>query len=281
MPKSDPKPAISVITVTRQRLDILKRKLETLKAQSLPPEQFELVLCVNGDPDTLRVVKDWQTPFALELLSFEKNMGSAKARNVCVARARAPLLYLSDDDALLNPDTLQKHLEFHQNNETCVVVGGVDWEYEGELEPMRPQRVNYWNLHAVNTSLPKEVFTAAGGFPEWLTTYGFEDILLGYALAKRGVPLVALPEVAVRHLGANPMRGLQPDKAHSAGQNAVRIVQKYPELAFRLGVHPFLLLLKRIALRSPLSVIWKSLNEGSFRYERAYLEGALEEKRHV
>ena len=146
---------------------------------------------------------------------------------------------------------------------------------------MRPKRVRYWNLHAVNTSLPKEALEAAGGFPEWLTTYGFEDILLGYALDKRGVPLVALPEVAVRHVGANPMRGLQPEKARSAGRNAVRIVRKHPELALRLGVHPLLLRLKQLGLSFPLGLVWKRLNEGSFRYERAYLEGALEEKNYV
>jgi hypothetical protein len=76
------------------------------------------------------------------------------------------------------------------------------------------------------------------------------------------------------------MRGLAPEKAHSAGRNAARIIRRYPQLAFRLGVHPLSLLLKRLALAFPIGYLWKTINAGSYTYERAYLEGALEEKRH-
>ena len=274
--------SLSVITVTFGRLAVLRRKLESLQAQTLEPKKFELVLCVNGDPETLATLEDLTLPFALTLVTFPETVGSARARNACVNKARGDLLYLSDDDALLHPDTLQSHLTFHQSqSEPCVAVGGVEWEHEGEVETMRPARVNYWNLHGINSSLPKVAFEAVGGFPEWLTGYGLEDVLLGYSLTKEGYKLVALPEASVRHLGANPMRGLQPDKARSAGRNAVQVVRRYPELALRLGVHPLLLGVKRLALSPPLGTLWKRFDEGSFRYERAYLQGALEERRTV
>ena len=272
--------SLSIITVTFGRLAVLRRKLESLKAQTLALEHFELVLCVNGDLETLEFIENLSLPFALTLVTFPETVGSARARNACVRKARGDLLYLSDDDALLRPETLERHLAFHQSqNEPCVAVGGVDWEHEGEVETMRPARVNYWNLHGINSSLPKSAFEAVGGFPEWLTGYGLEDVMLGYALKKKGYKLVALPEASVRHLGANPMRGLQPDKARSAGRNAVQVVKRYPELAFRLGVHPLLLGVKRFALSPLVGTLWKTLDEGSFHYERAYLQGALEEKR--
>ena len=267
---------LSVITVTFGRLGLLLRKLGTLKAQTLAPEHFELVLCVNGDAETLAALENIELPFPLIVVPFAETTGSARARNVCAERARADLLYFSDDDALLRPDTLQKHLEFHQSHRSSVAVGGVDWEHNGEVENMRPRRVNYWNLHGINTSLPAEAFEAVGGFPEWVTSYGLEDVLLGYELVKRGYQLIAL-EASVRHVGANPMRGLQPEKAYSAGRNAVQIVRRYPELAYRLGVHPLSLGLKRLALTPPLSLLWQAVDKSSFRYERAYLKGALEE----
>ena len=274
------RPKLSVITVTFGRLAVLRRKLESLTAQTLAPERFELVLCVNDDPETLTVLQDLTLPFALMLVPFSERSGSAQARNACVRKARADLLYLSDDDALLHPDTLERHLNFHQaQTEATVAVGGVDWEQDGAVEAMRPARVNYWNLHGINTSLPKAAFEAVGGFPEWLTGYGLEDVLLGYALTKKGYKLVSLLDASVRHLGANPMRGLQPDKARSAGRNAVRVVKRYPELAFRLGVHPLLLGIKQLAFSPPLGTLWKRFDEGSFHYERAYLQGALEERR--
>ena len=272
---------LSVITVTFGRTALLLRKLGTLKAQTVAPECFELVLCVNGDDETLAALEQVDVPFMLNVIPFPETTGSARARNVCAERARGEVLYFSDDDALLQLNTLEKHLEFHRTHRLSVAVGGVDWEHGGRVEKMRPRRVNYWNLHGINTSMPASAFRAVGGFPETLTNYGLEDVLLGYALVKQAYRLVALPEASVRHIGANPMRGLQPEKARSAGRNAVRVVEHYPELAFRLGVHPLSLALKRLALAPPLSLLWQAVNKGSFRYERAYLKGALEEKHHV
>ncbi len=269
---------LSVITVTFGRLQTLLKKLESLKAQTLSPERFEMVLCVNGDAETLEALENIALPFALIVIPFQETTGSAPARNACVERASAGLLYFSDDDALLRPDTLKKHLEFQKTHSSSVAVGGVDWEYGDQVEKMRPRRVNYWNLHGINTSLSASAFKTVGGFPEWVTGYGLEDVLFGYELAKAGFDLVALPDASVRHLGANPTRGLQLEKARSAGRNAVQIVKRYPELAFRLGVHPLSLGLKRLALSPPLSLLWQAVDKGSFRYERAYFQGALEEK---
>lgn len=274
-------PEISVITVTYKRRDLLLQKLESLKAQTLEFERFELVLCVNGCEATLEALQNVELPFAFTLISFAENRGSALGRNACVAQARGKLLYFSDDDVLLLPETLAKHLEFHAAQATPVVaIAAVDWETENGLEQMRPAKVNYWNVHGINTSMPKLAFDAAGGFPDWLTGYGHEDVLLGYRLKQKGYAFVALPELTVRHIGANPMRGLQPEKAHSAGRNAVQIVQRYPELAFRLGVHPLAIFVKRLAFAFPIGYLWKTIHQGSYVYERAYLGGALEEKHH-
>ena len=61
----------------------------------------------------------------------------------------------------------------------------------------------------------------------------------------------------------------------------MKIASYYPELALRLGVDPRVLGLKKLALYGPLGYLWKLLRQDSFRYERAYLEGALEEKHRV
>ncbi len=262
---------LSVITVTFGRLGVLRQKLESLGSQTLRKDAFELVLCINADPETLRAVSALTPPFALELIGFERRQGASVARNACAKRASGSLLYFSDDDAILQGDTLERHLAFHKDQAREVAaVGGVDWEHGGRVERMRPRRVGYWNLHGVNTSLPKSVFERAGGFPEWLEGYGLEDVLLGYALETLGVPLKALPEAPVRHLGANPMWGSQPDKAVSAGRNAARVLERHPELAFRLGLHPLLLALKRLYL--PLLRRVSPRFEGDWLYTQSALE---------
>lgn len=272
---------ISVITVTHNRLGLMRRKLESMLSQSLNPELFEWIVCINGCTDeTLQVFQALNLPFCLKLIVHNQQQSPSVARNACAKGAKGRTLYLSDDDCSLAPDTLEQHLK-RQQQQACVAIGGISFESEEGVEHWRPRRVNYWNLNGANTSLPREAFEAVGGFETSLEGYGGEDLLLGYALKAQNVPFVALPQVSVRHLGVNPMHGQDAAKARSAGRNAVRIARQHPELAFRLGVNKSLLALKRLLLNPPLAWVWQRLGGRSYQYERHYLAGALEEINHV
>ncbi|MBS3933791.1 MAG: glycosyltransferase [Truepera sp.] len=270
---------LSVITVTRNRPQLLAQKLASLAAQTLPPDRFELVICVNGcEQGSLELLNGVDTPFSMKVLSFATNEGAAKARNACAKQAQGEAIYLSDDDCLLFPDTLAQHLAA-QRLAPVVAVGAIYFEHDGASRVWRPGRVGYWNVNGANTSLPRVSFEAVGGFDESLSGYGGEDILLGYRLKQAGLGFMALPEARVRHLGPDPQRSGDRDKARMAGKNAVKIVARHPNLAFRLGVHPLSLWAKRVLLAPPLGLVWQRLDSVSYTYERAYLAGALEEKR--
>lgn len=266
--------------MTRGRHALLLRKLDSLLAQTLAPEHFEWIVCVNGaDAGSLRALEAATPPFSLEVTECAVPISISAARNLCAARARAPTLYLSDDDCLLEPDTLARHLGAQQRS-PCVAVGSISFEHQGRARLWRPRKVHYWNVNGANTSLPRAAFAALGGFDERLRGYGGEDVLLGYRLAARGLPVVALPAARVRHLGPDPMRSGDANKAFQAGRNAVRIARLEPGLAWRLGVHGMLLALKQLAVLPPLGWLWRKVDEASYTYERAYLAGAREERRH-
>jgi glycosyltransferase involved in cell wall biosynthesis len=271
-------PEISIITATYNRCDLLLKKLESLRQQTLSPERFEWILCINGSTDnTLKEFQNLQTPFHLKIIDFKTNQGISKGRNACVQEAQGAILYFSDDDCILQKDTLEKHLAVQQ--EACVAIGGIRFESE-TVSMWQPQKVDYWNLNGANSSLPKKAFKQAQGFDERLHGYGGEDLLLGYLLKRQGLVFEALDSY-VTHVGPNPMQGQDLSKAKSAGKNARKISSFYPELAFRLGVHPQLIALKKLSLYGPIGYLWKHLHQDSFRYERAYLEGALEGNKHV
>jgi GT2 family glycosyltransferase len=271
---------LSVITVTRNRPQIVAQKLTSLAAQTLPPDRFELVICVNGcEQGSLELLRSAETPFSTTVLSFAVNEGAAKARNACAKQAQGETIYLSDDDCLLFPDTLARHLAA-QRQAPGVAVGAIRFEHDGASRVWRPGRVGYWNVNGANTSLPRRAFEAVGGFDESLSGYGGEDILLGYRLKQAGLSFMALPEAPVRHLGPDPQRSGDLVKAQSAGKSAVKIAAQHPELALRLGVHPLPILAKRALLAPPLGLVWQRLDSASYAYERAYLMGALEEKAH-
>jgi GT2 family glycosyltransferase len=266
--------ALSVLTVTYNRRDLLAQKLEALAAQTLLPEQFELVVGVNGATDgTLTMLQAARMPYRLTVLNFEASLSIAAARNACAAASGGAVFYFSDDDCLPGSETLAKHLAAQAV--PCVAVGGLEFVHGEQVERWTPKRVGFWNLNGANVSVPAAAFRAVGGFDETLSGYGGEDVLLGYALHRHGLPFVALPNAGARHLGPNPVRSGNLQKAHSAGRNAARIARQHPELAYRLGVHRALLALKTVALKP--RALWHVLAPDRYAYERAYLDGALSE----
>ena len=265
---------LSVITVTHNRAPLLRRKLVALAQQTLLPEQFELVVLENSCTDeTTALLEKTQTPYRLRIEKSEVLLSPAEARNRCVAAAVGRVLYFSDDDCLPAPETLQRHLLAQAK--ACVAVGGLEFVSATGTETWQPKRINFWNLNGANTSVPAAAFHRVGGFDASLSGYGGEDVALGYAL--RELPFVALPDAAAQHLGPNPARSGDLAKAYSAGRNAQRLAERYPALAYRLGVHQALLGLKRFALLGPPRHLWRL--SPHYHYERAYLLGALEEKR--
>ena len=266
---------LSVITVTHNRAALLRQKLAALERQSLPAEKFEVVVLVNGCTDeTATLLETVKTPYRLCVQLSGEQLSPACARNLCAASARGRVLYFSDDDCLPAPETLQQHLSAQAR--PCVAVGGLEFVSTHSAEWWQPRRARFWNLNGANTSVPAAAFRQVGGFDASLSGYGGEDVALGYAL--KALPFVALPNAPAQHLGPNPVRSRDLNKAYSAGRNARRLAQRYPALAYRLGVHRALLVFKRFALLGPLRGVWRRLAPELYVYERAYLLGALEEK---
>lgn len=264
------------------RPQLLEAKLALLYNQTLAPPRFEWCVCINGGTgsDVRRVqrVLDAKTPFVIKVTVNEDNLPIAQARNQCAAQAAGTVLLLSDDDCLLTPDVLEHHLTA-QNTQAAVYVGSI--LFQGDvLERFKPRRVGYGNVNGANTSFPKAAFDAVGGFSE-LPGYGGEDILLGYKLKRQGLAFKPLAAATITHVGANPVRSGDANKARSAGRNAVIMARWYPDMRVRLGVHPLLLRVKHWLfmhiLARPLQTLWRRLDAPSYDYERAYFAGAWEE----
>lgn len=261
---------LSIITVTHNRRALLERKLETLKVQSLAPDLFEWIVCLNGDSEGAGdMLRASEAVFKVRTLEFSTQQGSSVARNACAKKASGEVLYFSDDDCLLEEGVLEAHLNTQQER-PCVAIGGVQFKADS-VNVWQPAKVNYWNTNGANTSVPKEAFDQLGGFDDRLQGYGGEDLLLGYGLKKRGLPFVSLPAAYVTHLGPDPMQGHDLEKVRSAGRNAAVIARYYPQLSFRLGVHPGFLTLKR-ALLPLLKPLFGSRVAGELTYSQAAWE---------
>jgi glycosyltransferase involved in cell wall biosynthesis len=268
---------LSVITVTHNRCALLQQKLAALAAQTLAPERFELVVLVNACTDgTLRLLEGAATPYRVRVLVSGHKLSPACARNLCAQAAAGDTLYFSDDDCLPAPETLAKHLAAQE--QVAWAIGGLEFIADGRHEFWRPLRVDFWNLNGANTSVPADYFRTVGGFDETLCGVRRRRCRARVCQLKH-LPFVALPDALAQHLGPNPRHSGNLEKARSAGCNAQRLAGRYPSLAYRLGVHWGLLPLKRFVLLGPLRHLWRLLAPQLYTYERAYLLGALEEKR--
>src|SRR5271154_2574199 len=98
---------ISVIICTHNpRPDYLRRVLDALKAQTLPKEQWELLLIDNASNEPLETVWDlsWH-PHSRHVREDELGLTPARLRGI--KEATGGLLVFADDDNVLDPDYLQ------------------------------------------------------------------------------------------------------------------------------------------------------------------------------
>ena len=127
---------LSVIICTHNPCeDYLERTLLALKAQTLPKEQWHLLLIDNASKKPL--AEDWDLswhPYPRHIR--EEELGLTPARLRGIKESTGGILVFVDDDNLLNPDYLANAARIGLDHPHIGVWGG---ELEGEFEGGLPQ----------------------------------------------------------------------------------------------------------------------------------------------
>ncbi len=124
---------VSIIVPTFRRPEILKETLGVLTNLDFPKDAYEIIVVDDGSADsTSEVVKDFQKKLPRLTYHFQENSGVAKARNEGVRVAQGDVLIFNDDDILIEPDNIRKHLRHLSEFGNCLVCG--HWEFTPELE---------------------------------------------------------------------------------------------------------------------------------------------------
>lgn len=126
------KPKISVIVCTYNRAKKLGPCLTALQNQSLPQDDYEIIVVNDGSKDdTLKVLKDYN----LRIVTNNPNQGLAQSRNNGVKAARADILAFTDDDCISDKNWLESLLGAY-DDQTVDAVGG----------KIVPYQTNHWLL---------------------------------------------------------------------------------------------------------------------------------------
>lgn len=244
---------VSVLIPTHQRRECLRRALRSLASQSVPGEEYEVVVCVDRSSDgTDELLAALRMPYRL-LVTRSERPGRASACNAALARASGEVVILLDDDMQPAPQFVERHRAWHPPGSRVCVMGAVPVL----LDRASPHAARYiaakFAAHMARIALPEHVFVPRDfysgnaslrtevlreleGYDESFGAYGNEDVELGVRLRAAGVEL-RFDEAALAHQEfGKSLRELCAD-TREKGATTVRLARTHPSVfgALRLA----------------------------------------------
>jgi GT2 family glycosyltransferase len=215
-------PLISVVTATRNRVELLMRTLDSLTRQEgVTADDFEAVVVVDGSHDnTSETLRRTYFPFRLTVIE-QARTGVAVARNTGWRLTKADVVLFLDDDIIARPQLLAEHLKLHRIQPDSIVLGRFSpdtsvrrtaWTRYDELAQEkkysalgRTEAPSGIRLYTGNVSMPRSALEAAGGFDSTLPRN--EDVDLGLRLQDLGYRFIYAPAAEGIHCGYRDFEG--------------------------------------------------------------------------
>jgi GT2 family glycosyltransferase/glycosyltransferase involved in cell wall biosynthesis len=244
---------LSVVIPTYNRKAMLLKCLRALAAQTIRPQEFEVVVADDGSTDgTGEMLESERFPFAVKYFR-QQNQGPGMARNEGVRRADGELVLFIGDDIIADERLLEEHLIAHaaRSDPGAAVLGHIDWVKElprtavmdfvcGESSLQFAYafiptlaRLDYRFFYTSNVSVRRQflVDAAAAGvaFDPDFRYAAFEDSEFAYRLEKRGLELRYAPKALAYHEHWMDVDNFARREVR-AGQMAVVFYRKHPQM---------------------------------------------------
>ncbi len=236
---------ISVVIPTYQRCAAVHRALRALAQQTLPPDQYEVIVSIDGSEDgTREMVAQFSAPYPLRA-HWQPNRGRAAACNAGIRLAEGSLVILLDDDMEPVPGFLDAHQRAHQPGSRLGVMGAVPIAIDPATPPVAAYIGRKFNQHleklaqagqpltlrdfySGNFSIRRDVLLEVGGYDEAFRVYGNEDLELSLRLTRAGVRLVYSAAALARQHYTKGFAGLARDNI-AKGRTAVLLASKHAD----------------------------------------------------
>ncbi len=199
-------PRLSVIIPVYNAESTFRDTLDSLFASRF--KDFEVILVDDASTDrSMEIARDYDC----RVLSMERNSGPSAARNRGAREARGEILFFTDSDVIVMPDTIEKILSVFDGSPGCSALIGsytIDtpckdffstfknlvhhWTHQNSLDIA----ITFW---AGCGAIRKEAFLSVKGFNEEYKTACIEDIELGYRLTAAGHKILLVKNILVTH----------------------------------------------------------------------------------
>lgn len=180
--------------------------LESLLAQTVPKEQYEVIVVDDGSTDrTSEIARRYDVRYF-----FQNNRGPATARNHGARVARGHIILFTDSDCVPASNWIEEMTMPFTDPDVSAVKGSYRTQQrelvarfaQQEFEDRYDMLLKHSHIDMVDSysaAFRKEVFTTAGGFDESFPKANNEDTELSYRLASRGYKMIFKPSAIVYH----------------------------------------------------------------------------------
>lgn len=267
-------PTLSVVIPFLNNSTFLKMVIECILGQTLSKESFELIIVNDGAIESLELLvhslieraPDLSLTYViyprerLGVVDAEFLYRAGASRNVGAQYARGDFLLFLDSDILTPPDLFKnilnellffdvvqcprRHISEDQsqldikicdlNNKNTYVNNHRYWNVFFQTKSWQNIKFKYRYTATYCLALKREDFYTAGRFKRPFTTYGFEDVELGFTLDRMGKTFSLLKE-NVFHLTPHRSRAQQ----YASGEaNRFKALCKSAQTFFLLHLDP-------------------------------------------
>jgi glycosyltransferase involved in cell wall biosynthesis len=279
----------TVVLATHDRAERLRALLGSLREQTIPPDEFEVVVVDDASSDGTPALLDQELArgvLRLTVLRHDRALGPAVARDAGWRAGSGPFVAFTDDDCRLAPAWLEAGLEAWGGDDARFVQGRTDPE-PAELHEEGPF-ARTLRIHSLgpyfqtaNVFYPRALLERVDGFDTvTFSVPGGEDADLAWRCIASGAEPVWAPRAqawhAVHQLG--PIGKL---KVAWRWHETMRLYARYPELRATLTYKIFWKKSHYLLVRAALGLIvpWRPLRFWCFAplavsyLERARVEG--------
>jgi len=245
---------ISIVITTYNLEKIIEESVLSFINQSLPREEYELIVVDDGSTDT--------TPSMLDNLSkthnftviHQENSGVSHARNVGASHAAHEVILFSQGDICVDYNALKIHYNFHDAHppKEYALVGYITWHHNLVITPFMRwlenggpqfdfnrltsgQKADYLAFYTPHVSLKRSLFIESGGFDESFVIHqgmtAYEDTELAWRLHKLGMKLFYDENAIAYHYHAKTLESVTKRRFYE-GQMSKRLYDLHTTFSF-------------------------------------------------
>jgi len=242
MAVGDVNPLVSVILPARNADGNIAAALDAISRQDYT--HYEVIIISDGSTDKTNGICQ-KYPYKLIVQEWQ---GTAAAENAGIVLSRGEILYFTDADVLMPPDTLRRVVETLRSNPEVAGLSGCYSEetlganffsiYKNALHRYVHQTNGRYtiNLFGASSAIWKEAFENVGGFdPEQKV---LEDVELGFRLVRAGYRILMAEDIEVTHHKKYTFWSLVSSDVYGRVIPWVIVMLKNRRIHFDLNVRP-------------------------------------------